>query len=62
MKDPLKNAVIAITGDFGASRKLENMKRWIESSGGKYSAKVEDGVTHLICSKDHWKSHSAAGK
>jgi hypothetical protein len=62
MKDPLKKAVIAITGDFGSSRKLENMKRWIENNGGRYSAKVEEGVTHLVCSEDHWKSQPVAGK
>jgi hypothetical protein len=62
MKDPLKKVVIAITGDFGGkSRSIENIKRWIESNGGKYSTKIEDGVTHLICSKENWKKQVPAG-
>jgi hypothetical protein len=62
MKDCLKQKVIAVSGDFGASRKHENIKRWIELNGGKYSTKIEKGVTHLICSKEHWKNQPATGE
>lgn len=58
----LTGDIIAISGDFGKPRSAENLKRWIEGNGGRYSTKVEDGVTHLICSKEHWKSQPAAGK
>jgi hypothetical protein len=62
MKDPLKQKVIAVSGDFGPSRKHESIKRWIELNGGKYSSKVEKGVTHLVCSNEHWKNQPRAGK
>jgi hypothetical protein len=60
--DVLKGYFIAITGDFGKARSTENMKRWIESNGGRYSAKVEEGVTHLISTKDHWTKGVPASK
>jgi hypothetical protein len=47
--------LIAVSGDFGEKRRPNAIKRWVEHQGGKFSSKVEMGVTHLICSKDHYK-------
>jgi hypothetical protein len=62
MKEILRGNVIAITGDFGKSRSTENLKRWIENNGARYATKIEEGVTHLICSKDHWAKQVSTGK
>ena len=60
MKTPLKRFTIAVTGDFGEQRSHGNMKNWIEVQGGKFSRNVTPQVTHLICSKEHWKAKTAA--
>ncbi|KAF2432708.1 hypothetical protein EJ08DRAFT_695107 [Tothia fuscella] len=60
MKSLLKKDAIAIIGDFGQSRSAENMKRWIEANGGRYATKIEEGVTHLICTKEAWAKHTAS--
>lgn len=49
-----KDYTITATGDLGKSRTNDALKRWTESKGGKWASKVEAGVTHLVCSKDHW--------
>lgn len=62
MKDPFKGFIIATAGDFGRQRTSEHIKRWIEANGGRYVTKVDENVTHLICSAEHWKSQSSMGK
>lgn len=49
-----KGYTITATGDLGKTRTNDALKRWTESNGGKWASKVETGVTHLICTKDHW--------
>lgn len=51
----LKGCVIAATGDFGEPRNYDNLKRWVETNGGKWTTRVTKETTHLIASKDHWK-------
>jgi hypothetical protein len=53
---------IAISGDFGKERTLEDLKRWISKNGGNYSKNVDQNVTHLVCSKEHYKKESQAVK
>ncbi|KAH7380377.1 hypothetical protein DE146DRAFT_294778 [Phaeosphaeria sp. MPI-PUGE-AT-0046c] len=48
----LSGLVIAITGTLPAEP--VNIKKWVEANGGKWSARVEKGVTHLITSKEAW--------
>lgn len=62
MKNPLKGFTIASTGDFGKRRTAEAIKRWVENNGGRYVTKIDDEVTHLVCSAECWKSQSAMGE
>ncbi len=55
MKYPLKPFTIAVTGDFGESRGHDKMKQWIIRNGGKFAMDISPEVTHLICSKEHYK-------
>ena len=55
MKYPLKPFTIAVTGDFGESRGHDKMKQWIIRNGGKFTVDIGSKVTHLICSKEHYK-------
>ena len=55
MKYPLKQFTIAVTGDFGESRGHDKMKQWIIRNGGKFTINISPKVTHLICSKEHYK-------
>ena len=62
MKEPLTNCIIAITGDFGATRSITALKKWIEVNGGKVAKAVSSKTTHLICSKENWKRQVSTGK
>lgn len=55
MKHPLHRFTIAVTGDFGESRGHDKMKQWITRNGGKFTTDISSKVTHLICSKEHYK-------
>ncbi|KAE9962379.1 hypothetical protein BLS_000416 [Venturia inaequalis] len=59
MKNPFNGFTIASTGDFGKQRTAEAIKRWVENNGGRYVTKVDENVTHLVCSAECWKSQSA---
>jgi hypothetical protein len=61
MKNPFKGFTVATTGDFGKQRTSEQIKRWVEANGGRYVTKIDENVTHLICSAEHWKSQSSMG-
>ncbi|KAM0805679.1 hypothetical protein BDR22DRAFT_968894 [Usnea florida] len=54
-KQPLKRLTIAVTGDFGEQRSVEQMRRWIHVNGGTFAYDVSAEVTHLVCSKEHFK-------
>ncbi|KAL8783499.1 MAG: hypothetical protein Q9195_009369 [Heterodermia aff. obscurata] len=56
MKYPLKRFTIAVTGDFGHARTHEKMKQWTEHNGGEFSREISNEVTHLVCSKEHYKN------
>jgi hypothetical protein len=49
----LSNLVIAIAGALPAEP--ANIKKWVEANGGRWSAQVNERVTHLVTSKDAWK-------
>ncbi|KAI9709830.1 MAG: hypothetical protein M1812_007622 [Candelaria pacifica] len=59
MKNCLENLTLAITGEFGSARSHENLRRWIKNNGGAFAEQIDDQVTHLICSMDHWKKQHA---
>ena len=61
MKYPLKQFTIAVTGDFGESRGHDKMKQWITRNGGKFTVDISPKVTHLICSKEHYKKAVTMG-
>lgn len=60
-KQPLKRFTIAISGNFGEQRSVEQIKRWIQANGGTFAADVSSEVTHLVCSKEHFKKGVAMG-
>jgi hypothetical protein len=49
----LSKLVIAVTGTLPADTAA--IKKWVEANGGKWSARVDKRVTHLIASKEVWK-------
>ena len=61
MKYPLKKFTIAVSGDFGESRGHDKMKQWITRNGGKFTVDISPKVTHLICSKEHYKKAVTMG-
>jgi hypothetical protein len=48
----LSNTIIAITGTLPAE--TNQIMKWVIANGGKWSARVEPRVTHLLASKDAW--------
>lgn len=56
VKYPLLGLIIAATGDFGPRRGHETLKRWIEKNGGQWATKICPEVTHLICTKEDYRS------
>ncbi|KAI9723852.1 MAG: hypothetical protein M1828_004102 [Chrysothrix sp. TS-e1954] len=60
MPKTLAGNVIAVTGDFGKTRNLNNIRRWIEAHHGTFASSMKPDVTHLICSKEHWRSKTKA--
>lgn len=61
MKYPLKRFTIAVTGDFGRARTHEKMKQWTEHNGGAFAREISNKVTHLVCSKEHYKQAAPFG-
>jgi twin BRCT domain len=51
---------LATTMDFGD--KNDKIRTWTINNGGTYSKELNDGVTHLVCSKQAWKEYPAIGK
>jgi hypothetical protein len=49
----LSKLTIAATGTLSAD--TASIKKWVEANGGKWSARVDTRVTHLIASKEAWK-------
>ncbi|KAL5119811.1 hypothetical protein ACEQ8H_002172 [Pleosporales sp. CAS-2024a] len=50
----LSGIVIAITGTLPAEP--SQIRKWVEANGGRWSARVDAHVTHLIASRPAWKS------
>ncbi|MCJ1334830.1 hypothetical protein MMC09_000095 [Bachmanniomyces sp. S44760] len=53
--NPLKNCVVAVTGEFGEDKGAEQIKRWVEVNGGTFVTRIAPDVTHLVCSKEHYR-------
>ncbi|KAF2023744.1 hypothetical protein EK21DRAFT_80161 [Setomelanomma holmii] len=49
----LSKCVVAVTGTLPAGP--INIKKWVDAHGGKWAARVNRNVTHLIASRDAWK-------
>lgn len=52
---------IAATGDFGKERSHENIKRWVEKNGGQWAMKMSEDVTHLVCTKEDYRTKAPMG-
>lgn len=61
MKHPLEGLTVAMTGNFGAHRNHNSLKRWIQRNGGQWSGTVSDNVTHLVCSKAEYLKKAPMG-
>lgn len=61
VKFPLTGLIIAATGDFGPRRSHETLKRWTEKNGGQWATKLCPEVTHLICTKEDYRSKAPMG-
>lgn len=48
----LSGLVIAATGALETNQ----IKRWVEANGGRWSPRVDMSITHLIASRDAWKT------
>ena len=57
----MQGLTIAVTGDFGESRGHDKMKQWILHNGGRFASEISPRVTHLICSKEHYKKSVSMG-
>ncbi|KAI4115712.1 MAG: hypothetical protein LQ345_003750 [Seirophora villosa] len=53
---PLAGLTIAVTGDFGPRRSHDTLRRWVEKNGGQWATKVSKDVTHLISTKEDYRS------
>lgn len=60
-KHLLRHFTIAVTGDFGEQRPTEKIRQWIHCHGGTFAWEVSSKVTHLICSKEHYKKMVTMG-
>lgn len=60
-KQPLKRFTIAISGNFGEQRSVEKMRQWVHANGGTVASDISAEVTHLVCSKEHFKKDVAMG-
>lgn len=61
MKYTLKKCVIAVAGDFGPERSIENIKRWIQLNGGIFTNYISPQTTYLVCSKKQYGKNSTMG-
>ena len=61
-KNCLAGSTIALSGDFGKERSHEKIKQWIEANGGTFTTKIDTNVTHLVCSRAHFKKKVAMVK
>ncbi|KAI4124023.1 MAG: hypothetical protein LQ338_005012 [Usnochroma carphineum] len=61
VKFPLTGLTIAATGDFGPCRSHDTLKRWVERNGGQWVTKMSEQVTHLICTKEDYRSKAPMG-
>ncbi|RMZ76439.1 hypothetical protein DV737_g4826, partial [Chaetothyriales sp. CBS 132003] len=53
-RQPFAKVVLCSTDDFGADRNSQ-MRRWVESNGGRYSSSMTPEVTHLVATKQAFK-------
>ena len=60
-EQPLRRFTIAISGYFGEERSVERIRKWIHANGGTVAHDVSPEVTHLVCSKKHFKKDVAMG-
>lgn len=58
---PLAGLTIAVTGDFGPRRSHDTIRRWVEKNGGQWATKVSNEVTHLISTKEDYRSKAPMG-
>ncbi|KAF2709996.1 hypothetical protein K504DRAFT_501293 [Pleomassaria siparia CBS 279.74] len=51
----LSKLVISASGGVGPGKDHSQLRKWVENNGGKWLPKPNETITHLICSKEHWK-------
>ncbi|KAL8894822.1 MAG: hypothetical protein Q9207_008400, partial [Kuettlingeria erythrocarpa] len=61
VRNPLMGLIIAATGDFGSGRSHEKLRQWVEKNGGQWATKMSEDVTHLICTKEDYRTKAPMG-
>jgi hypothetical protein len=56
----LSKLMVSCSGNVG--QKPEQLKKWVENNGGKWVSRPMKDITHLICSKEHWKREADDGE
>ena len=55
----LKACTVAVLLEKGSKLDARQIQNWVEANGGTFSASVNDKITHLICTPEHYKNSKA---
>lgn len=56
-----KNVVLATAGPLPGQFTDENLTRWVQLRRGTFSAELDAGVTHLLCTPEILKARGPRG-
>jgi hypothetical protein len=48
-------------GDFGQQISHEALRKWVEDHDGLWLTEFDDGITHLVTTKEEWEKQSTTG-
>ena len=60
MGKTFRKVILCSTNDH-APRKNDKIRGWVEANGGRFTLEMSPDVTHLIASKQAWKSDAPLG-
>lgn len=56
-----KNKVIAAAGPLPGQLTVQNLQQWTKIRKGRFSTKIDDHVTHLLCSREQFRKDVPKG-
>jgi hypothetical protein len=56
-----KNKVIAAAGPLPGQLTVQNLQQWTKIRQGKFLTKIDDHVTHLLCSREQYQKDVPKG-